>query len=93
MQKLIPTSKVLVVEREGKIEITPVSATEDCTSEVRGMFAKYDTMTVDKFLERKLAEKDEKLCFGCLCFAPVHLYSFESVVLDNEQRIIFTSHK
>jgi len=58
LQKLIPTSKVLVVEREGKIEITPVSASKDCTAEVRGMFAKYDTMTVDKFLERKLAEKE-----------------------------------
>jgi len=58
LQKLIPTSKVLVVEREGKIEITPVSSTKDCTAEVYGMFEKYDTMTVDKFLERKLAEKE-----------------------------------
>jgi hypothetical protein len=57
-KKIIPTNKVLVMEREGKIEITPVSATKDCTAEVRGMFAKYDTMTVDKFLERKLVDKE-----------------------------------
>jgi hypothetical protein len=58
LQKFISTNRVLVVEREGKIEITPVSSSKDCTAEVRGMFSKYDNMTVDKFLERKRIDKE-----------------------------------
>ena len=58
LQEIISTNKVLVVEKEGKIEITPLTISKDCTTEVRGMFSKYENMTVDKFLERKRSDKE-----------------------------------
>ena len=56
--RLIPTEKVRVREADGVIQLTPVKETADCTIGLRGILAEYDDMSVDKFLERKRAEKE-----------------------------------
>ena len=55
--RLIPTEKVRVREIDGVIQLMPVKETTDCTIGLRGMFAAYPEMSVDKFLERKHADK------------------------------------
>jgi len=55
---LIPTEKVRVKEDNGALHIVPVDENVDCTIGLRGMFAGCPYMTVDKFLERKRAEKE-----------------------------------
>jgi hypothetical protein len=57
--KLIPTDKVRVKEIDGMIQLMPVDEKFDSTFGLRGMFAGYADMTVDKFLERK--RKDEEM--------------------------------
>jgi len=57
LHRLIPTDKVRVSEANGIVQIEPV-AEVDCTIGLRGMFAGDVNMTVDKFLERKRAEKE-----------------------------------
>jgi hypothetical protein len=57
----IPTEKVRVREIKGMIQIIPVNENIgdiDCTVGLRGMFANYPEMSVDKFLERKHADKE-----------------------------------
>jgi hypothetical protein len=56
--KLIPTEKVRVREFDGMVQLVPVRENEDCTIGLRGMFAGDPNMTVDKFLERKRADKE-----------------------------------
>jgi len=56
--RLIPTEKVRVRETNGVIQIVPVKENSDCTVGLRGMFAGNPKMTVDKFLERKRADKE-----------------------------------
>jgi hypothetical protein len=56
--KLIRTEKVHVKETDGVIQLMPVKENADCTIGLRGMFAGDPDMTVDKFLERKRADKD-----------------------------------
>jgi len=55
--KLIKTKKVRVKESNGIIQLMPVKDSEDCTIGLRGILAGYDDMSVDKFLERKRADK------------------------------------
>jgi hypothetical protein len=56
--KLITTEKVRVKEIDGVIELMPVKEDTDCTIGLRGMLAGYPEMSVDKFLERKHADRE-----------------------------------
>ena len=56
--RLIPTEKVRVKEIDGIIQLMPVKENTDCTIGLRGILAGYDDMSVDKFLERKRADKE-----------------------------------
>jgi len=60
--RLITTEKVRVHEVDGVIQLTPVEDTfvepSDCTVGLRGMLADDPEMSVEKFLERKHAEKE-----------------------------------
>ena len=56
--RLIPTEKVRVKEVDGVIQLMPVKENIDCTIGLRGMFAGDPELTVDKYLERKRAEKE-----------------------------------
>ena len=56
--KLIPTEKVRVKEIGGIIQLVPVKENADCTIGLRGILAGYDELSVDKFLERKHADKE-----------------------------------
>lgn len=55
---LIGTKKVRVREHGGEIWLAPIKEEVDCTVGLRGMFAGDPNMTVDKFLERKRADKE-----------------------------------
>jgi hypothetical protein len=69
--RLIQTEKVKVREANGEIRLTPImeSATgnpllglaADCTIGLRGILADCPEMSVDKFLERKRADKKLEL--------------------------------
>jgi hypothetical protein len=59
--KLIQTEKVKVCESEEEIRLVPVREIDDCTLGLRGLFADYPEMSVDKFLERKHADKELEL--------------------------------
>ena len=56
--KLIHTEKVRVREIDGMIQLVPVEESADCTIGLRGILADCDDMSVDKFLERKHADKE-----------------------------------
>jgi len=56
--KIMPTEKVRVKEIDGIVQLVPVKENTDCTIGFRGMFAGDPNMTVEKFLERKHAEKE-----------------------------------
>ena len=56
--KLLSTEKVRVKEVDGILQIIPVKENTDCTVGFRGLFAGDPNMTVDRFLERKHADKD-----------------------------------
>jgi hypothetical protein len=56
--KLLSTEKVRVKEVDGIVQIMPVKDNSDCTIGLRGILEGYDDMSVDKFLERKLADKE-----------------------------------
>ena len=58
LAKIIPTKKVRVTEVDGVIQLVPVKENTDCTVGLRGLFAGDTNMTVDKFLERKRADKE-----------------------------------
>ena len=58
LYRLISTEKVRVSEVNGIVQLEPVKAEIDCTVGLRGMFAGDINMTVDRFLERKQAEKE-----------------------------------
>ena len=63
LMKLITTEKVRVSERDGVIQLLPVRDNDsgDETFGIRGMFAGDPNMTVEKFLERKRADKEREL--------------------------------
>jgi len=56
--KLIPTEKVRVKEIDGEIRLTPVKESVDYIEKLRGSLAAYPEMSVDRFLERKHADKE-----------------------------------
>jgi hypothetical protein len=56
--ELITTEQVRVKEVGEMIQLVPVKEAADCTIGLRGMFAGDPEMTVDKFLERKRADKE-----------------------------------
>ncbi|MDR3277922.1 MAG: hypothetical protein LBT12_04045 [Oscillospiraceae bacterium] len=56
--RLIQTEKVRVREADGVIELMPIREIADCTVGLRGMFADCPNLSVDKFLERKYADKE-----------------------------------
>jgi hypothetical protein len=58
LSELIPTEKFRVQKDNGIIQIVPVEENIDCTIGLRGMFAGCPYMTVDKYLERKHADKE-----------------------------------
>ena len=47
-----------MTEVDGVIQLVPVKENTDCTVGLRGLFAGDTNMTVDKFLERKRADKE-----------------------------------
>ena len=56
--KMIPTEKVRVKEIDGEIRLIPVEESIDCIGKLRGSLADYPELSVDKFLERKRADKE-----------------------------------
>jgi hypothetical protein len=59
--RLIPTERVRVREVKGMIQLMPVNeniVNTDCTVGLRGLFAGFPEMSIDKFLERKHVEKE-----------------------------------
>ncbi|MCL2055368.1 MAG: hypothetical protein FWG90_13185 [Oscillospiraceae bacterium] len=56
--RLIRTEKVRLNEENGIIHLTPIKENADCTVGLRGLFADYPEMSVDKFMERKHADKE-----------------------------------
>jgi hypothetical protein len=58
LSKLIRTEKVKVRETDGEIHLIPIQEPIDYISKLRGSLANYPEMSVDKFLERKHADKE-----------------------------------
>ena len=58
---LIHTERVRVKETDGIIQLVPVKENIDCTAGFRGMLTSFPEMSVDKFLERKHADKELEL--------------------------------
>lgn len=58
ISRLIPTENVRVKETDGIVQLMPVDENVDCTAGLRGILAGYEDMAVDKFLERKHADKE-----------------------------------
>ena len=56
--QMIRTEKVRVRESADGIWLTPVEESFDGAVGLCGMLAEYDIMSVDKFLERKHADKE-----------------------------------
>ncbi|MDR1733100.1 MAG: hypothetical protein LBR61_13520 [Synergistaceae bacterium] len=56
--RLIRTDRVRVREEGGEIRLTPIGETFDCTAGLRGMLAGCESISVDKFLERKHADRE-----------------------------------
>ena len=58
--KRFQTERVKVYEIDGEIRLMPMAMEEnaDCTVGLRGLFANCPEMSVDKFLERKRADKE-----------------------------------
>ena len=56
--RLIHTEKVRVNETGGIIQLMPIKEDVDCTIGLRGMLSDFPEMSVDKFLERKHADKE-----------------------------------
>ena len=56
--RLITTERVRVKESDGIIQLVPIKEDDDCTIGLRGLFAGDPNMTVEKFLERKRADKE-----------------------------------
>ena len=59
--KLIKTEKVKVSEINGEIRLIPMQEPIDYINKLRGSLADYPEMTVDKYLERKHADKELEL--------------------------------
>jgi len=57
LSKLISTERVRINETDGIIQLVPIKEDNDCTIGLRGLFSEYPEMSVDKFLERKHADK------------------------------------
>jgi len=56
--RLIQTEKVYIKEDNGIIKLVPVTEQIDVISKLRGSLSAYPEMSVDKFLERKHADKE-----------------------------------
>ena len=54
----LKTDKLKVSENNRVITIEPADNTNDCTVGLRGILSDYPEMSVDKFLERKHADKE-----------------------------------
>ena len=54
----IRAKKVLVRENNSVVTIEPIQDKTDCTIGLRGILSDYPDMSVDKFLERKHADKE-----------------------------------
>jgi hypothetical protein len=54
----IPTSKVRVREVDGTVQLSPVRGNIDCTIGLRGVLSEYSNMSVERFLQRKHADKE-----------------------------------
>jgi len=56
--RMIKTEKVKVHETGGEIRLIPVRESADYIDKLRGSLSTYPEMSVDKFLERKHADKE-----------------------------------
>ncbi|MDR3314210.1 MAG: hypothetical protein LBS96_07105 [Oscillospiraceae bacterium] len=54
---MLHSKKVLVRENNRVVTIVPVEEKADCTAGLRGILSDYPEMSVDRFLERKRADK------------------------------------
>ena len=58
LSRLISTERVRIKEINGIIQLIPIKDHKDCTIGLRGLFSEYPEMSLDKFLERKHADKE-----------------------------------
>jgi len=56
--RLIRTEKITLSEADGEIKLRPVHGPADHIVNARGSLAAYPDLSVDKFLERKRAERE-----------------------------------
>ena len=56
--KLIKTEKVKMYEIDGTIQLVPIEESVNYIDKLRGSLKAYPDMCVDKFLERKRADKE-----------------------------------
>jgi virulence-associated protein VagC len=59
--RLFSADKVRVQKKGKVITMTPVEESFDCVAGLRGMLAGNEAISVDKFLERKHADKELEL--------------------------------
>jgi len=58
LRRLIATERFRVSQIDGEVRLTPIMEKPDCTVGFRGMFADFPEMSLDKFMERKHADKE-----------------------------------
>jgi hypothetical protein len=58
LSRLISTERVRIKEINGIIQLIPIKENKDSTIGIRGLFSEYPEMSLDKFLERKHADKE-----------------------------------
>ncbi|MDR1920527.1 MAG: hypothetical protein LBS31_02115 [Candidatus Adiutrix sp.] len=58
LSRLIGADRVRVRKDNGVITMTPIEGSFDCVAGLRGMLAGNKEMSLDKFLERKHADKE-----------------------------------
>jgi virulence-associated protein VagC len=54
----LKTNRVRVRENNRVVTIEPIEEKSDCTAGLRGILADYPEMSVERFLERKHADKE-----------------------------------
>ncbi|MDR2855005.1 MAG: hypothetical protein LBV40_02465 [Methanomicrobiales archaeon] len=58
LSRLISTERVRIKEANGIIQLIPIKENKDRAIGLRGLFSEYPDMSLDKFLERKHADKE-----------------------------------
>lgn len=69
LSRLISTEGVRINEINGIIQLIPIKDHKGCAIGLRGLFSEYPKMPLDKFVERKHADKDLDLDDGTIAFS------------------------